>query len=206
MLSALANRMPGLSESALRARLSVAGGDGQVVAGGPEHRHKPSKAAELIWCRLHPGASADDASDIICCVMWDSFHRVDIGGMRAVMQVRMAQEVYDIAAALDSQFGVGEGRNLLMGVAAQLDETSRKVLVSRGNPQSGVLLKHSNEYLISYKSYVAALRGRLAWKQSGHGTQTLTSLLGMGRRLQDVPFVVFLLCFRDILERIVRPF
>jgi len=116
-----------LSESALRARLSVVGGDGQVVAGGPEHRHKSSKAAELIWCRLHPGASADDASDIICCVMWDSFHRVDIGGMRAVRQVRMAQEVYDIAAALDSQFGVGEGRNLLMGVAAQLDETPRMV-------------------------------------------------------------------------------
>ena len=36
----------GLGFRALQARCSVIGGDGQIVAGGPDHRHKSSQAAE----------------------------------------------------------------------------------------------------------------------------------------------------------------
>ena len=45
----LAEHPAGLSIRALRARCSVVGGDGQVVLGGPAHRHQGGKAAEKLW-------------------------------------------------------------------------------------------------------------------------------------------------------------
>ena len=188
-----------LSEEALRSRLSAIGGDGQIVSGGPDARHGSSKAADLLWKWLH----GDEA---ILCVLWDLFHRADIGAMRAVRECPMANEVFLLAAALDSQFGVNEGRHLFQGVADMLHTDVHKV---QGLGGTRKIVAHSSvprNILHNYKTYVAALHGRLAWKQSGHGKQSLASLISMGRRLCDVSFVSFLWVFSDILEKVVSPF
>ena len=41
----------------LRARMASVCGDGGLCEGGPEHRHSSSKAAEILWHRVHGGLS-----------------------------------------------------------------------------------------------------------------------------------------------------
>ena len=105
----LAEHPAGLNTRALRARCSVVGGDGQVVLGGPAHRHSSSKAAEKLWGHLFPETET-------LCTSWDYFHRADNACMRGIRQIPAAKEVFDMAAAIDTLFGVGEGR-LMMRVS-----------------------------------------------------------------------------------------
>ena len=200
VLRSLCSQIVGLSLEELRSRLSAVGGDGQIVAGGEDARHGSSKAADLLWSFLHSDTD-------ILCVLWDLFHRTDTGAMRAVRACPMAVEVFDVAAALDSQFGVNEGRHMFKGIAEMLNTEVRTVRGLAGTTRK--IVAHSSvprNLLHNYQIYVAALHGRLAWKQSGHGKQSLSSLISMGRRLCDVSFVSFLWFFADMLELIVSPY
>ena len=196
----------GLTPRVLQSRVSVIGGDEQIVSGGPAHRHSSSRAAELLWSELHPGASCEDGAEIISCVRWDDFHRCDLAAMRAVRQCGMAKEVFDMSAILDSQFGVNEGRMFFHAIAELTGDSPKAVQGSGGTRKivyySGVV----RNMIANYKIYIAGMHGRLAWKQSGHGKQPLHMLTSMGLRLQSISFVTFLCIFADILEQVVNPY
>ena len=189
----------GLGKRALQARLSIVGGDGAVTEGGPEHRHKSSKAAEKMWLRLHPHAE-------ILSTQWDLFHRADNGAMRAVASVSAVQEIFDVAACMDNLFGIGEGRILLRGVSSHLNEKASTVRGPGGTRKVVFLAGVPGSLITNFKHYMAGLHGRVAWKQAKHGKQTLQSLLGIGQRLGDTSFCALLLIVDDILKNIVRPY
>ncbi len=204
-LETLAEHPASLRQQELRGRLSVVRGDGQIVSGGPLHRHNSSMAAETLWKTLHPSASLEAGGSIVC-VQWDNFHRSDIGAVRAIRSVPAAQEVLDVAATLDHLFGVGEGRVLLRGIADLLGERTSHVQGPGGTRKIVHLSTIPGNILHNYKAFVGGIHGRIGWRQAGHGRQTVESLIGLGRRLCSVPFVTFACIFSDILSRVVRPY
>ena len=60
--------------------------------------------------------------------------------------------------------------------------------------------------IANYRILLLGLHGKLAWRKEGRGTQTLTALLELGRRVQEPSFIFFLLLFDLALVQIVRPF
>ena len=136
----------------LRASLSAIGGDGAIVRGGVDHRHNSAHAAENhvgVCARRRPWRLDPDR---LHCTSWDPFHRADVACVRAVRRNAPAQEVWDIAKALDVLFGCGEGRLIARGVAEELSMTvqairapgtTRKVVYMSGAPgKSDPQLRH----------------------------------------------------------------
>ena len=69
VLNALANAPGGgFTRRRLRASLAAAGGDGAVVSGGTDARHKSTKAADHVFAAVHPSMEEPLA-------FWDLFHR-----------------------------------------------------------------------------------------------------------------------------------
>ena len=108
------------TERILRARCSAVSGDGQLCQGGPDARHRSSKAAEKLWYTLYPDASpAGPPCEAACppleaacpavCTVWDPFHRVDNAAWRAISAVPMAVLVFETSKQLDYIFGQSEG-------------------------------------------------------------------------------------------------
>ena len=56
LLDALAAHPAALTLQRLRARLSLVGGDGQVVSGGPDRPNPGTQAGEILWGLVHPGS------------------------------------------------------------------------------------------------------------------------------------------------------
>ena len=199
-LQTLLNHPAGLGLAALQSRLSVVGGDGAIVRGGQDARHKGSEAAEKIWDSVHPNAH-------MSCTIWDKFHVADIGFWRAIRQVPAATAIFDVSAAIDRWFGHGDGSLLYRGVSHLLGEArgvmrnaapgTRKVVYSAGVPLS--LLKN-------YKRLHLAMHARILWRQSGHSSQTLTNLTTVSRVFADVGFITFALAFHSVLSQVVRPY
>lgn len=116
VLAACRDHPIALGKFAMGKRLAAVGGDGQIVRGGPQHRHNSSGAAELIWDEVH-------GSPELKCTVWDNFHRVDNGTMRAIRSVPLAEEVYKVAHILEIEFGYGEGSSFLRGACNFLGDT-----------------------------------------------------------------------------------
>ena len=188
-----------LNRRALMARCSVVGGDGQVVLGGPAHRHQSSQAAEKLWSQLFPEAET-------VCTSWDFFHRVDNACMRGIRQVPAAKELFDMAAAVDTLFGVGEGRLMMRGIETLIDQPHRSVANPGGTRKVVYLSGVPGNLLNNYTSYFAGFHARIAWRQAGHSTQPLKHLVSIGRRFTDVSFVITLLVLHDILKRQIQPY
>ena len=111
VLGALAKPPWGLDLSHLRASLSVIGGDGATVGGGPDRKNPGTRCGEFIWTTVHPpeddddvcladmgrtarqrfNAQTADADRLHLCVEWDKFHRQDIALSRAIRRVACAQ-------------------------------------------------------------------------------------------------------------------
>lgn len=60
VLVALAAPPISLSRAALRKRMSLVGGDGAVVRGGPDRRLPGTQAADILWFEIHPRRPSDD--------------------------------------------------------------------------------------------------------------------------------------------------
>ena len=65
--NSLATHPAELDSSVLHARFAVGCGDGQLVRGGPDHRHPSSGAMEALWQAVHPSTNIE-------CTFWDPFH------------------------------------------------------------------------------------------------------------------------------------
>ncbi len=199
-LRTLAEHPASLGLAALRARCAVVCGDGQVVLGGPAHRHSSTQAAEKLWKLIH----GDETP--LRCTLWDPFHRTDTACSRAVRASAAAQEVFAMAQKLDHLFGVGEGRVLLHAVATQTGQRAQEVRAPGGTRKVVYLSGVPGNVVRNYAAYTASLHARIAWRQQGHGTQTLAHLTDVGRRLQDLRFVAFTVLLDDVLRQVVRPY
>ncbi len=184
---------------ALRSRCALVCGDGQVVVGGEEARHHSSGAAERLWRQLHPDAN-------MLCTEWDKFHREDIAGRRAVRASAAAQEVFDVADAMHTLFGIGQGRVLFRSVASHLATETRTVSQPSRMKKIGYISGIPGNLLVNYKAYYGGLHARMHLTREGRGSQTLTSLVAIGRRLSSLGFVAFAMLFHDVLRHHLRPF
>ncbi len=228
LIAAWASHPAAWSIPVLKQRLSCIGGDGGLVLGGPEARHGSSGAAEATWRRVHPTASADApaagaaAADPSArrasaagsaapglaplCTTWDPFHRVDIAVWRAIRQVDGVVQIFDIAKQADYLFGMSEGAHILKAVAADAGQRARPVKAPGGTRKVVYLAGVPGSLLENYALIYKGLYARVAWKQSGHSSQTLAHLLEMGTALARPRFVLTMLLTHDILRLIVRPF
>ena len=159
-LSGLANHACGLSMFSLKKRLAVVSGDGALCQGGPDSVHSSTKACEKIWEATHPGEEAS-------CTTWDRFHRLDSAVWRAALEVKATEEVFDLAAAMDSLFGMNEGKTLLRGVGALMNQAPRSTRRAGGTRKVGYLSGVPSNLLQNLKHYVLGLHARLAWKRLG---------------------------------------
>ena len=114
-LDALAAHPAALTLRRHRARLSLVGGDGAVVSGGPGRPKPGTQAGEILWGLVHPGsggpttpanraARLGDEGVLPACTEWDKFHREDIALSRAIAGSPMAEEVFAVSHALDTLF------------------------------------------------------------------------------------------------------
>ena len=204
-----------------RRRLSCIGGDGGLVMGGPDARHRSSGAAERAWRTLHPGAgepaaaaaaaaaagsSAAAPHAVPLCTTWDPFHRVDIAVWRAIRQCPAVLAIFDTAKEIDHLFGMSEGSSILAAVAASEGTQARTVKAPGGTRKVVYLSGVPGALLDNYGLLVKSLWARVAWKQAGHSTQSLKHLLGVGSQLASARFILHMLLVHDTLRLIVRHF
>ena len=71
ILQGLSDHPAHLTPGSLAARLGLVGSDGAACAGGEHSIHSGTKAAEILWARVHPGVRPATATE------WDLFHRID---------------------------------------------------------------------------------------------------------------------------------
>ena len=121
--------------------------------------------------------------------------------MRGIRQVPAAKEVFDMAAAIDTLFGVGEGRLMMRGIESLIDQPHRSVANPGGTRKVVYLSGVPGNLLTNYTPYFAGFHARMAWRQAGHSSQPLKYLVSIGRRFTDVSFVITLLTLHDILKK-----
>ena len=120
--------------------------------------------------------------------------------MRGIGQVPVAKEVFDMAAAIDTLFGVGEGRLMMRGIESLIGQPRPSVANPGGTRKAVYLSGVPGSLLKNYTTYFAGFHARLAWRQAGHSSQPLKYLVSVGRRNADVSFVITLLTLHDILK------
>ena len=118
----------------------------------------------------------------------------------------MAEELYQLAATMDHMFHKGDGRLLLRAVAHRTGTTVKSGAMPGMTRQGGSLTSEPGNLVHNFRAYTAGMHMREIWRRA-NGTKTYSqeTLVDTGRRLTDVPFVCFLLCFRDIMGRVVSP-
>ena len=210
MLFALASHPAAWGVNVLRARCASICGDGALVLGGPEHRHRSTGAAEKLWATLHgtPVVAYPDQEPVKppTRTVWDPFHRADNAAWRAIGSVPLAVTVFDASRQADNLFAQSEGVLFFRGVAEEIGETPYNIRAPGGTRKIVYLSGAPSSLVANYRTMVAGLRARVAWKQSGHSTQKIQDLLELGRTLSDPVFVMFMLLLSDVLGQIVKPF
>ena len=124
------------------------------------------------------------------------FHRLDSAVWKSVLACPAAEEVFDIAAALDSLYGSGEGKLLLRSVGTLFQgEAPHDTMRAGGTREIAYVSKVPGRILENLPVYMVALHARIAWKRAGHGKQSLASLLAIGRRICSLSFASWLSFF-----------
>ena len=159
-LEALAQHPCGFSNFSLKRRLAVVSGDGNLAKGGNEAAHSSTKTCEKIWQATHPDMNA-------LLTSWDRFHRFDSAVWRACMETPLTEEVFDLAAALDSLFGMCEGKALLRSVGSLLHEAPRTTRRAGGTRKIGYISGVPSHMLANFKHYILGLHARIAWRKQG---------------------------------------
>lgn len=199
ILEALQNHPGKFSLPHLRCRLvSMIGGDGAVISGGPSARHSSSKAGDLLWEQIHP--------DIPAWVEWDKFHRAHCAFARVVDQTPIVQELYALGRSMSQQFGILSGKVLFRSIAAELNEPVKAVADSSGARKVYELSCVAHNLIDNFRLYIAGLHGKVRMKQAGHGKTSQSALSSIGRRLSSVEMVTFLCVFADTMACDLQPF
>ena len=193
---------PGMFDVAtLQKRLSLIGGDGGIVSGGPDHRHKSTAAAEKLWRCVHSDLLPEEetADTFLDCVDWDQFHRDDLGYTRAIKSSAPAQELYTLAKDLDHLFNFGDGRIIFRSLGKEIDDVPKGYLRQVGGTRkAGSLALVADSIIQHLKRITVGLQMRYRWKQEGHGQYSLTRLSEISRRLLDPSFIGFTMLVADV--------
>ena len=197
--AAFAHHPSGYGMPVLRARCACLSGDGALTEGGPEHRHKSTRAAEIFWTQIHPRGPR--------CTTWDHFHRSDIAFWRGIKAIPLAVTCFDLAKELSYLFAWGDGAQLFRGVADAVGELGSSRIVCAGGTRKVSYISMAPGNLVSnYPKYVSGLWARIAWAQEGHGAHKIHHLLDVGQRLQSASVVVFATVLGDVLGARLAPF
>ena len=206
VLNALANAPGGgFTRRRLRASLAAAGGDGAVVSGGTDARHKSTKAADHVFAAVHPSMEEPLA-------FWDLFHRNEVGAMWAVRDSPYAVEVFDVSRVMLQLFGVGSGRVLHRSVAELMSESVVRPSEGGGTRPFTYGYRVCESLVRNFRTYHLSLEARIAqthgFTDSGmkKGAQSLRKLIDVGRRLSSLDFVAFLIMYRDLCQLSLLPF
>ena len=124
---------------------------------------------------------------------WDKYYRWDRAVKRAVEATPLAEELYEIAAVLDSMFGCNAGKDIFK-VAS--DDAARSLHVPGETRKYASLTKEPGNITDNLRSYARALRARTEWKRSGHGTYSLDYIADFGRRLVAANLVACSILFQ----------
>ena len=62
------------------------------------------------------------------------------------------------------------------------------------------ITKNSENLLRNYRTYGLTLDARILRKQQGHGSQPLSNLFGVGRRLSSADFLIYELLLKDLMR------
>lgn len=123
------------------------------------------------------------------------FHQIDAAVWRAVLSSSAAEEIFDVAAALDALFGSGEGKLLLRAVAGHMaagGHMAADPMRAGGTRKVAYISRVPANILRNLPVYLLSLQARLAWRRQGHGKQSLSSLISIGRRLCSVAFAAWI--------------
>ena len=234
VLEVLESAPMGLSPKELRSCLACIGGDGQAVRGGPDRKLPGTQAGEHIWFSLFPSVYPDvpeldqplrmlvgqdprprvgwpprgwetDGNHLHASTEWDKFHRQDIVLVRAISSSAPATELYTVCKMMDHMFGLGDGRLLVQNAAQAVDTKLQRGCLPGMTRKAVGLCAEPGHLLTNFKAYAAALHVREAWRKEDHTTYTQSVLIDAGRRLTSLPFVAFVLLFRDIMKKIMSP-
>ena len=104
-----------------------------------------------------------------------------------------------VACECNRLFGVNAGRVLLRSVAAELGDKALSMDQLSGTRKLASLEGAPAHLYRNYKLYFSGLAVRMLQSERGIGSQTKQSLTQVGRRLSSGTFVVFMLCFEDLL-------
>ena len=106
-----------------------------------------------------------------------------------------------MARALSQLFGCGSGRVLLRCIQAFDSDSSAPAAAQMSGTRQGEAITRIAENLVrNYRTYSLSLHARILRKQQGHGSQPLSNLLGVGRRLLSADFLIYLLLFKDLMR------
>ena len=184
-------------------------------------------AAELLWKKIHPTSlqgddevladvalpprrrirvKARDDKYVHHCTEWDKFHREDIALSRAIKKSPLAEEVYEVSAAISHMFHHGDGRLILESAGHAVGHHRRSSGMPGATRKAVGLGGEPGNLLANFPAYAAGMHGRMEWRHQGHGQQYAARVLvDTGRRLTSVDFVAFTLLFRDIFRVCISP-
>jgi len=202
MLAALFQHPAAWDTQQVRARLACVGGDGVLTVGGPEARHNSPGAAELLWRKMHPAAAAT-------CTTWDPFHRIDIALWRSIRGHEGVLGVFDLAKEVEHLFGVSEGALIFQAVTCASGTGVGRTPVLRapgGTRKAAYISGVPGSLLNHFPMLIQSLFARIAWRQAGHSTQSITSLLALGGRLAAPRNIMLMLLLDGLFSGLFRPF
>ena len=166
VIDALSGLPNGFRRRRLQASLACVGGDGGLCIGGPDARHKSTKAAELIFQHVH----ADFATPL---THWDLFHRIEVAGQRAVSKCALALEIFDVNVVLVQLFAIGQGRVLHRSIVGYLQDDAEscdyvKPQENGGTRPMAYAGRTCESLLRNYRSFHFSLEARIAQRRQGH--------------------------------------
>ena len=97
--------------------------------------------------------------DKTICTEWDKFHRLDIALVRAIGATPMAEELYQLAAAMDHMFHLGDGRLLLRAVAHRTGTTVKSGAMPGMTRQAVALTREPGNLVHKFRALTASSRG-----------------------------------------------
>ncbi len=193
----------------LETRIAIAGGDGPMVPGGKDARHKSGQDAPLnsMWAQV-PSRKPR--------WMWDPFHLVDLAGSRP-MKLEIAEDFKLLVKLLDRMFGMGHGRHIDRAVTTSLATDADQNIVTKGYKYKTCKSACGTRQIVyfcevparfneKFKSFYYGLIVRMRQKAfDKHGTKSHKTLRELGQRLCSIKSNVFAMIMAPALNASIRP-
>jgi hypothetical protein len=147
-----------------------------------------------------------DEEKLHAATVWDPYHREVIIVSRARAAVRDCEELSSMVKLADNFFHFGDGVKILRGASAisgaPMPVGSSWISLTRESVGLPRETKHLKNH---FTAYAAGLHAYESWRQAGHHSKTLGSIVDAGKKLTSLQSVSFLLLSDDFLEGTQAP-